>query len=198
MSWSQKEKVIREKRTIEATKKNIMGPSGKIGIIVRALGSPIMAQGSTYVDTHYLEDPYEDFSDMKFETTASGQDGPIAWRGEILEDEGGAGAIHEENPNFLGYVFDGLSRGIHLEIQYMRHEHTMKVHYKGYEVYKEVAGELDAYAPFPEWEDVIVRLYKSAKEKYKDIKDQEHAEFAEVVERKKATFWNRIRTRWGF
>jgi hypothetical protein len=205
MSWSQKEKVIREKRTIEATKKNLMGPAGKIGIIVRALGDPIMAQGGSNIDTYYLEDPFEDFSNVEYEKTLSGQNGPVAWTDDLIENEGGAGAIHEDNSNFLGYVFDGLSRGIHIEIQYirqidimtMRQIYTLKVHYKGYEVYKEVAGELDAYAPFPEWEDLILRLYKNAKEKHKSIKDQEYTDLIEVVDKKKASFLDRLRMRWG-
>jgi len=196
-SLSQKEKIIRERRTIEATKKNLMGPSGKIGIIVRALGSPIMSEGGTYVDTNYLENPYDDFVDVEYEQTVSGQDGPVAWRDQIGHNESGAGVVHEENPNFLGYVFDGLSRGIHIEIQYMRHEHILRVHYKGYEVYREVAGELNAYGPFPEWEEIIFRLYKNAKEKYKNIKDQEYAELSDAVDRKKASFWNRLKMRWG-
>jgi hypothetical protein len=197
MSYSQKEKVIRERRTSLAVKNNMMGPSGKIGIIVKALGNPIMSQGSSYVDTYYLEDPYADFTDTEYEKTLSGQNGPVAWQDRILEDESGAGVVSDDNPNFLGYVFDGLSRGIHIEIQYMRHEHTLKVYYKGYEVYKEIAGELEAYNPFPEWEESINKLYKNAKEKSKEIKEQEFAEFSEAVERKKTSFWQRLRMRWG-
>lgn len=198
MSYSQKEKVIRERRTSLAVKNNMMGPSGKIGIIVKAFGHPIMNEGGCYVDTNYLEDPYEDFTDIEYEKTLSEQNGPVAWRNEILEGDGGAGVVHDENPNFLGYVFDGLSRGIHIEIKYMRHEHMLRVDYKGYEVYKEVAGELEAYSPAEDWESIINRLYKHAKEKYKQIKHEEQIEILEAVEKKKATFFERLRTRWGF
>lgn len=197
MSYSQKEKVIRERRTSLAVKNNMMGPSGKIGIIVKALGHPIMREGGGYVDTHYLEDPYSDFTDVEYEKTLSGQDGPVAWRDQILEADEGAGGTDEENSNFLGYVFDGLSRGIHLEIKYMRHEHMLRVDYKGYEVYREVAGELEAYAPNEEWEGIISRLYQHAKDKHKEIKEIEQAQFLEAVERKKATFWDRLKRRWG-
>ena len=197
MSYSQKEKVIRERRTGLAVKNNMMGPSGKLGIIVKALGHPIMYEGGGYIDTHYLEDPYADFTDTEYENTLSGQDGPVAWQDRILDGDEGAGGIHDENPNFLGYVFDGLSRGIHMEIKYMRHEHVLRVDYKGYEVYREVAGELEAYSPDEEWEGVIARLHKHAKDKYKELKDIEQAELLESVERKKNSFWERLRQRWG-
>lgn len=198
MSWEQKEKVIKEKRTTQAVSKNFFGPTGKISIILKAYGSPVMRQGGTFCDVNYLEDPFEDYSDTEYETTVSGQNGPVAWRDEILEDGDGAGIAHENNPNYLGSVFDGLSRGIHIEIQQMRHSHTMVVNYKGYEVYKEVAGELEAYAPFPEWEDAINRLYKSAKTKYEEIKGQNLIELTDVIDRKKSFFWEKLRRRWGF
>jgi len=35
-----KENIIREKRTLEATKKNLMGPSGKFGVILQVFGTP--------------------------------------------------------------------------------------------------------------------------------------------------------------
>ena len=38
------EKRIQEKRTVEATKKKLMGFNGKLGCIVRNLGQPIIAQ----------------------------------------------------------------------------------------------------------------------------------------------------------
>lgn len=197
MSYSQKEKVIRERRTSLAVKNNMMGPSGKLGIIVKAFGHPIMYEGGGYVDTNYLEDPYADFTDTEYEKTLSGQDGPVAWQDRILDGEEGAGGVYDENPNFLGYVFDGLSRGIHMEIKYMRQEHVLRVDYKGYEVYREVAGELEAYSPNEEWEGIINKLHKNAKDKYKELKDIEQAELLEAVERKKNSFWERLRTRWG-
>jgi hypothetical protein len=62
----------------------------------------------------------------------------------------------------LGWIYDGLRQGLHLEIKYFNPENKLTVYYKGYEVYKEVSGELEAYAPFEEWEDPIKELYKVA------------------------------------
>lgn len=199
MPWNQKENVVREKRTNEATKKELMGAAGKLAIIAKALGSPMMRQGGGLFDVTYIEDPFEDFSDAVFETTASGQNGPMAWRDEILTGEagGGAGPADEDNPNFQGYVFDGLSRGMHFEVQHHRLIHRIVAYYKGYLVYEELAGDLHAYAPFPEWEDLVAKLYKTAKVKHKEMTGEAHAQFTQELERKKLSFWHRLRMRWG-
>jgi hypothetical protein len=190
MSENQKEKVIREKRTIKATKKNLMGISGKIGLVAMTLGHPIMRQGSGIMDVSFLEDPYEDYSDTEYESTASGQPGPQAWKDEIKQADDDL--VYEE-----GYVFDGLSRGMHLDIKYMYHNQRIEVTYKGYQVYKEIAGELFAYSPSKEWEDKIERLYKIAKVEAKQNKRFMEVQLGQEIERKKASFWERMRTRWG-
>lgn len=53
-----RERAIREKRTNEAILKNFVGPDGKLGMIARYLGSPIIRQGSGLYDASYLDDPY--------------------------------------------------------------------------------------------------------------------------------------------
>ena len=113
MSMSQKEKVIREKRTNQAIANNMMGPTGMLGVIVRTFGHPIMREGSSMYDVDYL-DPDMDMVDVEYETTLSGQAGPVVFRNEIPEADAGAGSPHEENPNFIGYSFDGLSRGMQI------------------------------------------------------------------------------------
>lgn len=190
MNWSQKEKVIREKRTMEAVQKNLMGVSGKIGLIAKTFGYPIVRQGSGLNEATYLDDPYEDFVDSEKASTISDQDGPEIWRDEIKD-------MGDDFSQEEGYVFDGLSRGMHLEIKFWHHNQKLEVSYKGYEVFKEVAGELHAYAPFPEWEDMIKRLYKVAKEESKRLKQYEEVEVGKDIEEKKRSFWQRIRYRWG-
>lgn len=187
---SQKESVIREKRTILATQKNLMGPSGKFGMILQAFGSSVMRQGSGLVDANFLQDPYEDFVHTEYSPTASDQQGPVAYRDEILDSVDDY--VYNE-----GLLFDGLSRGMHLEIVYWHATNEIKVSYRGFMVYKEIAGELEAYAPFPEWEDMIERLYKAAKEKTKNMKVAQEEVIAERVQRKKRDFWHQLKMRWG-
>ena len=185
-----KENVIREKRTIEATKKNLMGPAGKLGQILQAFGSPIIRQGSGLMDAGFLDDPYDDLVHTEYSPTMSGQQGPVSYRDELLAPDS-----HEQYTE--GQIFDGLSRGLHLEIVFRAVDNELTVRYKGYVVYKEVAGELDAYGPFPEWEDMIDRLYKSAKEKLKTVKKQLEVEIGQKIEEKKRSFWRDLRLRWG-
>jgi hypothetical protein len=167
-----------------------MGPSGKLGTILQAFGAPVMKQGSNLMDVGYLESPYQDEVYTEYSSTLSGQQGPIAHRDEILdlEDDG----VHNQ-----GLLFDGLSRGIHMEILYWHDTNEIKVSYRGFQVYHEIAGELSAYAPFPEWEDLIEKLHRAAKERMKKIKKDRELEFAEQIQTEKKAFWQKLRTRWG-
>lgn len=190
MGWFQKEKAVREKRTLEAIKKNYTGPSGKFGTIAQALGYPVVRQGTGLYDNSYLDDPYADHIETDYETTVSGQLGPQMSRDELLDM--GDADVQEE-----GYVFDGLSRGIHVEIQYWYENQQIKVSYRGFLVYKELGGELFTYAPFPEWEELIERLYKAAKNKAKELKKVQEAELTQKLQREKQSFWTKLRYRWG-
>lgn len=190
MDWRQKEKVLREKRTIEATKKSLTGSSGKLGVIAQTLGHKIVQQGSSLYDVNFLDDPYEDDVDTEYETMVSEQNGPVAYRDEILN-------AHDQGNEEIGWVFDGLSRGMHLEIKYFYQGQRLECSYKGYLVFKEVGGELFAYAPFPEWENLIERLYKNAKTKSNEIKEQMMQELTQKIQKDKQSFWQKLRFRWG-
>jgi len=185
-----KENTIRELRTIEATKKNLMGPSGKFGIILQAFGSPVIRHGTSLIDSTFLKDPYEDDIYEEFSSTASGQQGPRAYRDEIITAD-------FENSYNEGLIFDGLSRGIHLEIIYWNVDNQLRVSYKGYPVYVEVTGELEGYSPFEEWEDIIERLHVAAKQRVKKNKVQQEYEVADKINTIKKDFWQNIKMRWG-
>lgn len=184
------ENAIREKRTIEAEKKRLMGPSGKFGVILQVFGSKITRQGSGLVDADFLDDPYEDGVETEYGTTMSGQVGPMVSRDELpyIQDE----LVFDE-----GLLFDGLSRGMHLEIVFWFATNEIIVSYKGYQVYKEIAGELQCYAPFSQWENMIERLYTVANAKFKNSREIEQIEMGREIERKKVNFWEKLRMRWG-
>lgn len=190
MSIDNKENVIREKRTNQATKKNLMGPSGKFGAILQSFGHPVVRQGSGLIDTNYLQNPYEDEVYTEYESTFSGQDGPMAYRDEILDSM-------DEYTCTEGLMFDGLSRGVHLDIVYWHLNGEIKVTYRGYLVYREVAGFLDGYNPFPEWEDCVEKLYSVAKDKLKRMKKVEDEENKQLLEGHKKHFWEKLRLKWG-
>lgn len=187
---SDKESVIREKRTNLAVRNNLMGPAGKFGRILEAFGTPIIRQGSGMMDVNYLDDPYDDEVYTEYGSTMSGQNGPVSYRDQILDSE-------DEFIVNEGLMFDGLSRGMHLEIVYWHDANEIKASYRGYPVYKEVAGELFGYAPFPEWENQVDRLYAAAKEKLAKTKKIIEQETRELIQKKKHSFWQEMRMRWG-
>jgi hypothetical protein len=182
MSLNQKEKAIREKRTILAAQKNIMGVTGKLGTIAKYLGHEIKYQGSGLGDgrtmDEYLGEPYDVY--------APKDDNQLP--------------TFDERENFIeviGYLFDGLSRGIHMEIKYMDDSKMLTVHWKGFMVYCEIAGELYAYAPFDEWESKVDTLYGPARK----IAIKHNEEQRVIQERNarvdQAGFLQRLRMKWG-
>lgn len=166
-----KEKAIQEQRTNQAIRENYMGSAGKIGMIAKWMGSEIISETGGLYDVNYLPQSEEDTDGL-----------PVA---------------EDTYLSLEGYVFDGLSRGMHLEIRYINKESKLTVDYRGYRVYTEIAGDIAAFAPFPEWMDMIEKLYKIAVEKQK--KKFADCEEEDVIEIKKqqATWLQKLRMRWG-
>lgn len=185
---TQKENLIRERRTVLAISRNMMGANGKLGVILTAFGTPIIRQGTALHEATYLESP-EDDTDWLYETTASGQKGPLVSKNYTHDNEG---QISEE-----GMLFDGLRIGIHLDIMFKEDVNELKVHYKGYLVYRELAGELQAYNPFPEWETIIDHLYKKAKPVAKEKLAEKEFKISQIIDAKKKSFWERMKMLWG-
>lgn len=164
---------IRERRTNLAIKQDYMGVAGKLGMIAKFLGHPIIQEDTGMMDASYLDDPY----DMDEEETM-----PTTHNQEIQE---------------VGHAFDGLSSGMHLEIRYLYHKQELTVEYKGHTVYKEVAGDLFAFAPFPEWENLITLLYVRAKARRKKLEASMEPLVEEIVQVKKQGWLQKMRYRWG-
>lgn len=167
------DKLIREKRLAEALKKKLMGPNGKLGIIVQALGKPIHSQSGDMYNVTYLEDPYQWGEEDEI---------PLAEDGEIT---------------VVGFIFDGLRWGKHIEILYYEPERTLRVTYKGYLVYEEQAGALTAYNPFDSWENMIEDIYKLANIKYKEMVENQKIADQEELEKHQKSLWKRLKMLWG-
>ena len=170
------EEKIKERRTVEAVKKDYMGRSGKFGVILRYMGQKIRTQGSPLHDVSYMEDPYD----------LHNEDDEIEEMGYFDEEDTSAS---------LGWIFQGYERGMHLEIKYMRG--TLSVDYKGYPVYKESYGDLKCFVPNKEWEDNIEQLYKVARKLEKEDKKQKKVEKEQKVEAVKMGFMEMMRKLWG-
>lgn len=182
MSLNQRERALRNQRTLDAVAKDLMGPSGKLGLIARYLGSPIIRQGSGMGSyrtmDEYLGEKYDIYQ----------------------EDSSDQLPTFDEGDSFVeleGYIFDGLSRGMHIEIKYENESHKLMVHYKGFPVYTELAGDLYSYAPFPEWEIMIEKLHRQAEIKFEKNKKSQNAYLEAKAKQEKAGFLQKLRLRWG-
>lgn len=186
-----KEKILKEQRLAQAMDRNYMGLDGKFGIILKALGKPVMSQGSSNYDVTEWKDIYD------------------------LQDEE---SLPEEDPDApiseIGKLFDGLKFGYHIEITYMKEgtipvkkdeyytayepaEKVLKVSWKGYLVYLEVEGELHIFTPNSEWEDVVQKVYDSAIKIYKEKRRDAIIDNRTEDMKEKLSFLERLRKQWG-
>lgn len=186
---NQFEKVAREKRVIDACKNNLMGQVGKLGIILKVYGQPIMKEGTGIFDATYLPGFDQDDVYTEYSPTFSGG-GPVAYRDEIRTSDA-------EHIELYGMMFDGLPWGMHLEIRHMINENQLKVFHQGRLVYQETAGELDVYNSTTDWEEMVNRVYAKARPKMKIIKVEEAAEKEKETEQRRQSFFGYLKEKWG-
>lgn len=192
---------IREQRIVEANKKGIVGQTGKIGTVLKIFGQPIISQseGGIYVDTHYIESEFEKSEPKNnSELMASipifdtgNNERPVGKEWQEMPDPRPYGS------NQIGLHFDGLSRGMHMEIKYDDLEGELVLSYKGYVAYKEIKGEIVSYVPNKEWEDWVENLYHKAQKIQRSLKEAEFENQMQQAEKKKKEWWREIISRWG-
>ena len=164
------EEKIREQRTFEATAKNLMGMEGKFFLIARFLGDAITSQSTdqTFLET---DDFYEE-NDM-----------PSFSENDIFSD--------------IGYIYNGLSNGIHLEIICKENEGTIKVYFEGYLYYEEEQGTLNRYVPYEPLEKLIENLYSRVEEKVKHILKKEKPIQEKQIKKMEFDEIRKLREKWG-
>lgn len=198
---------IKEFRTVEAKKKNLMGLHGKFGYILAAMGQPIIAhaEGGGLFSQTFLDDwdkPTKDPMNLHGSSEEIMKQIPTADEIEHNSPEGWEwnsdleAEIYDEQA--IGWHFDGLNRGMHLEITYKDREKNLLVFYKGYQVFKEHAGDLRAYAPSDKWESLIEQLYKKAVVILKERGKIKAIAADKKSQAKKSTWLIRLQERWGF
>jgi len=185
---------IREQRTAEANNKGLMGQGGKIGTVLRALGSPIVGQteGMSFLDTEGRDDEPSGFilRDMPmFDMDGVARPESSEW--------GDAAEPMSSSTRAVGYHFDGLSRSMHLEIIYKEEEAELSVYHRGFLVYQEVQGELSCYMPIKEWEDWISSLNKVSKRMQRESKENEFKDKVQKATESKNSWIRYIQSRWG-
>lgn len=196
------EERIREQRTVEANRKGLVGHGGKIGVVLKVFGQPIVAQseGGIYVDTHKLEE-WDKFDSEPRNAVEMMKKIPVMDTGSHERPSSDEWSEMDDPISYgtrtVGWHFDGLGRGMHLEIKYEESTTEFTVTYKGYQVYKEVKGELIAYIPHAEWEGWIDMLFKKAREIQRVMKEKEFEEQMRAAEKSKENWLREIASRWG-
>lgn len=186
--------LIKEQRTNEAVKKNLMGIEGKIGCVLKHMGEPIIQQGidDGIIERTYLDDPYLDEEEEM----------PIAYEEEIEQPEGWEWSEPRElniiRPRIVGWVFDALRFGMHLEINYKESDAKLSMFYKGDMVFQEQGGELLCYTPAEEWESKIDQLYKVASKKKAEKKKEKQEQIKKEAAKNKKTWLDYAKKMWGF
>lgn len=193
------EQKIIEQRTIEANKKGLLGQNGKVSIVLKAFGEPIITQNE-YGNSLNLENNIDE--DLEFRNAEDYLNKiPIMDIEGVNRPEGAEWSTVSE-PNFyethkVGFYLSALSQGVHLEIYYDDYTNELSLYYKGYLVFRESKGELSAYVPNDEWENWVFEKFKKAKEKLRRLKEEEFKSKIEKAEKTKIAWWEGIKSKWG-
>ena len=195
------ERRVRESRINEATKKHLIGVNGKIAIVVRGLGSPVIAQydGSQFYDImnseEYLGDPFEEIVQEDHIPTTNFNDEfyPELEGWEWSERP----RVQEATTDLHSFHFNGISRGMHLEISLYPDTAEIKALYRGQQVYQEIRGELMSYVPNDEWEECINKLYPTALAATKQRSQESSLDKMEEQEKIKDNWLTTFKKLWG-
>ena len=164
------EERILEQRTIEATKKNLIGQEGKIYLIARFLGDEII----------YQNDSYDDYD---FEQEFNVENMPI-----LSEDT---------YSRKIGHHYSGLKHANKIEIFTDDYSGEIRLFNDGNLVYKEVFSILESYVPNNNWEEVVDKLQIIIKPKIENfLKNKKKKEERDMKIMENNTI-KEIQKRWG-
>ena len=167
---------IKEQRTVEAIKKDFMGSQGKLAMICKAFGSPIIYDNSVFEEANTLDidDGFYDKEESEVKTFEEGH------------------ASYE-----VGYWYDGVNLGNGLEIKFLFYESEIKLYYKTYMRYHEISNTLISYNADGDWEKIIDDLYYHAKKKIIE-KNKKTTEVNKIIkEKNNKNLIDEIRKNWG-
>lgn len=195
-----KEKKIIEQRTIEATRKGLMGFSGKLGIILRSLGQPIVSQSDGIYMSEYFGYSNNNYDPNENEIITMEA---LDLLGNPIEEPSDPSWANKNNnrknisTRDIGWHYDGLNRSMHLEIKFLEEQAELTVYYEGNLVFKEISGELKTYIPFDDWELKIETLFKSSKKIDDLVKTKEKTERIEEAKKNKSKWLKKMKENWG-
>lgn len=204
---NEKEKRIKDQRTIEATNKGLMGISGKLGLIVRSIGQPIINQTANGFDEFigyssnpfysydYPDDSHDD--DIRTIEVLDAFGMPIQEPNSPEWNQNRPKRVNESMKT-IGWIFDSLNGGTNLEIKYILENSLLTVQYDGIYVFKECEGDLMAYIPDQVWESKINSFFKKAKEINDKKRTTEKERRTEQAKVEKENWLEKLRKNWGF
>lgn len=200
---NEKEKKIKEQREIEAIKKGLMGISGKIGLIVKLLGQPLIYQseGSSgeivgYSSTPFYYENNDNEDEIRTIEVLDDYGMPVQEPNSIEWNSNKSQRIHE-TVRSIGWIFDSLSTGINMEIKYIIENAELTVQYDGVYVYKELEGDLKTYVPSDSWELKVESLYKRAKKINEELNKSVKEEKLNKAKKEKESWITRMKNNWG-
>jgi len=166
------ENKIKEQRLALALNKNFFGPQGKLSIICQMFGNSI------------IEDYFgRDQTDLVY--------------GDIEEKNQFETFSEDHTSCLLGYFYDGVNLGNHLEIKYLINENEIKLYYKGYVKYHELSNDLLSYIPEKEWESSVEAIFIRSIERLKKVNEEKLQKKNASVERMEKELIDKIRSKWG-
>jgi len=199
VSFEDKFNRLKEQRVIEANNKKLIGNKGKIRFILNLFGEEIYDQGeidfnhnTVYSNPNNLLESMPMF-DM-YESGTSVNDNK-RFEGDVWKNF---------NPNFIqghtnivGLYFDGLSMGMHIELQYYSIEEKLEVTWQGRIVLQEISGDLIRFTPAKDWEEAIDKLHLLATKKKKITTKTDKQKNATLQEGRKKKILDHIKDFWG-
>jgi hypothetical protein len=168
-------KALIDARIIESIKKKM---PHKLSTIAQYLGDPIISDD-------------QDYSSMMCST----------WGDEISDEQQIAMADEDATTRHLGYHYDSLKYGINFEIvvkTYDEMTESIRVSMDGIVVYLEEDTQLKCYAPSDRWERHMEDLFAQAKLRENKETAVKDAEDKVLFEKKKKTFYENLKSLWGY
>lgn len=110
---------------------------------------------------------------------------------------GQVGDVYPVSTRRIGMHFDGLGRGMHMEIKYDDEKSELSLTHKGYLVYRETMGDIDTYIPHEEWEGWVDKLWSLSRGIQRKRKEEEFKKKNEETEDMKESWLESLMKRWG-
>ena len=204
----EKEKKLKEIRLLEATKKGLLGFSGKYGTILRFFGQPIIdcidnSSGGFIENEFYgriekeLPNYFEEDESIPTIEIYNEFGDPIDSPNSMEWTE----SSNRKNYYFnkIGFYYQNMKNPqFNLEIKFLDSEKELIVTSNGKVMFREVSGDLVSYVPDEEFEKFIFNIYDKAKKLENEYIIKENKLKTIKAEQAKISWLETMKKLWGF